>query len=200
MPPIVPTRDETAADELRRAFSAGDESAVHLAETGLTELLPQVYDELRRMAAGYLRHERPSHTLQPTALVHEAYLRLLGQRTELRNPAHFLAVAARMMRRILVTHAHRRAAHKRGGASERVSLDEALEVFVKREAAAADVHEALCRLESLDPRQAQIVELRFFGGLTVEETAAVLDISSATVKREWQVAKVWLRREMAALG
>jgi RNA polymerase sigma factor (TIGR02999 family) len=186
-----------SADDLRQAFAAGDESAAQLTEAGLTEMLPQIYEELRSMAAGHLRNERGGHTLQPTALVHETYLRLLGQRTGLKNRAHFLALSARMMRRILVTYAHNRGAQKRGGDAERVALDDALGVFEEKELPALEVNQALTALEQRDPRQAHIVELRFFGGLSVEETAEVLGISTATVKREWKVAKIWLRREMA---
>ena len=188
--------DETA-DDLLRAFAAGDESATQLAGAGVTEMLPQVYEDLRRMAAGHLKNERGGHTLQPTALVHETYLRLLGQRIDLKNRAHFLALAARMMRRILVTYASSRGAQKRGGDAEGVALDDALGVFDAQEIPAIEVNQALTALEQRDPRQAHIVELRFFGGLSVEETAEVLAISPRTVKREWKVAKIWLRREMA---
>lgn len=188
---------EPTADELLHAFAASESSATRLSGSGLLELLPQVYQDLRRMAAAQLGSERSGHTLQPTALVHETYLRLLGQRSELQNRSHFLALAARMMRRILVTYAEQRGAQKRGGGLERVAFNEALEVIEQQAANAADVHEALARLEELDPRQAQIAELRFFGGLSVEETAEVLGISPATVKREWKVARIWLRREMA---
>ena len=162
-------------------------------------MVPQVYDELRRLAAGYLRHERRDHTLQPTALVHEAYLRLLGQRTlDWQNRAHVLAMAAQMMRRILTNHAVARSRLKRGGSdSPRMALDQALDFYDRREISLAAVDEALRDLEKLDARQAQIVELRFFGGLKIEEIAEVLSISPATVKREWLTAKLWLQREMA---
>ncbi len=163
----------------------------------LAEALPRAYEELRRLAAGYLHRERPGHTLQPTALVHEAYLRLLGQHAvDWNNRSQFLAMSARMMRRILLDHAIARGSLKRGGDVPKVALDEALEVFDRRAISAAALHETLRELEILDPRQGQIVELRFFGGLTVEETAEVLKISPATVKREWAVAKLWLEREM----
>jgi RNA polymerase sigma factor (TIGR02999 family) len=149
------------------------------------------------MASGYLKGERPGHTLQPTALVHEAYLRLHNQHhVDWGNRAQFLGVAARMMRRILVTHAEARGAKKRGGGTTRVTLDAALDVFDQQDISAVAVNRALHELEALDPRQAQIAELRFFGGLTVEETGQALGISPATVKREWATAKLWLEREM----
>lgn len=163
----------------------------------LSDALPRLYEELRQQAAAFLHRERPGHTLQPTALVHEAYLRLRDQRTvDWTNREQFLALAARMMRRILLDHATARGSLKRGGDVPKVALDEALEVFDRREVSAAALHESLRDLEALDPRQGQIVELRFFGGLTVEETADVLGVSPATVKREWAVAKLWLEREM----
>jgi RNA polymerase sigma-70 factor, ECF subfamily len=166
-------------------------------DTRLAEALPALYDELRRLAAGYLRNERADHTLQPTALVHEAYLRLREQRTvDWSNHSHFVGVAARMMRRILVKHAETRNAAKRRGTSVHLNLDDALEVFDAEAMPALEVNRALDDLEALDARQAQIAELRFFGGLTLEETANVLGISPATVKREWSVARLWLEREI----
>ena len=163
----------------------------------LTDMLPRVYDELRQLAGNYLRRERSDHTLQPTALVHEAYLRLVDQRNvDWNNRAQFLAIAARMMRRILVNHAVARQTAKRRGRSMHVSLDDALDVFDKQAVSAVEVNRALQELERLDARQAHIAELRFFGGLTVAETADVLAVSPATVKREWNVAKLWLEREM----
>ena len=165
----------------------------------LTDMLPRVYEELRQLAGNYLRRERADHTLQPTALVHEAYLRLVDQRSvDWNNRAQFLAVAARMMRRILVNHAVARNTAKRGGRSAHVSLDTALDVFDKQAVSAVEVNRALHELEALDARQAHIAELRFFGGLTIAETADVLAISPATVKREWNVAKLWLEREMSS--
>jgi RNA polymerase sigma factor (TIGR02999 family) len=164
----------------------------------LTQLLPQAYDELRRIAAGYLRDERPNHTLQPTALVHEVYLRLLEQSSlEWRNRAHFLGIAAKMMRRILINHAVARSAEKRGSSSVHVSFDEALDFYEQRNVSLLAVDDSLKKLEQLDKRQAQIVEFRFFGGLTVEEIADVLDIAPITVKREWATAKLWLQRDLA---
>jgi RNA polymerase sigma factor (TIGR02999 family) len=167
-------------------------------ERELASNLPQVYNELREVAGIYLRRERPGHTLQPTALVHEAYLRLRDQRNvDWTNRAQFLGVAARMMRRILVDHAMARRAAKRGGDAPRVSLDAALEIFQEQDLSTLAVHQALQGLEALDSRQAQIVEMRFFGGLTVDEISEVLDVSPITVKREWALAKLWLEREMS---
>jgi len=161
----------------------------------MERLLPAVYGELKRLAASYLRSERPDHTLQPTALVHEAYLRLQGQRSVMwSNRAHFYGIAARIMRRILVDHARRRGAAKRDGAVLRLTLVDAGVDDRAPELVALD--SALTTLEELDPQQARIVELRFFGGLTVEETADAAGISTATVKREWRTARAWLRREI----
>jgi RNA polymerase sigma factor (TIGR02999 family) len=164
----------------------------------LAEQLPRVYEELRRMAAGYLRKERAEHTLQPTALVHEAYLRLAEQRrVDWSNRPQFFAVAAHVMRRILVKHAIRRNRNKRGGGVANVSLDAAVEAFDQEAVPLVALNHALAGLERIDQRQAQIVELRFFAGLSIEDTAEALGISPATVKREWTVAKHWLAREMA---
>ena len=165
----------------------------------LVDLMPSVYEELRHLAANYLRGERPGHTLQPTALVHEAYLRLLRQgQTSWHDRAHVLGFGARIMRQILISHAIASTRLKRGGPdSIRITLDEALDFYDRREMSVSAVDEALRALEELDPRQGQIVEMRFFGGLTIEEIAKALDISSATVKREWTFAKVWLSRELA---
>jgi RNA polymerase sigma-70 factor, ECF subfamily len=163
-------------------------------------LMPLVYDHLRKLAAVHFRRERGDHTLQPTALVHEAYVRLVDQRAvRWQNRAHFIGIAAHLMRRILIDHARSRDALKRGGAYEKVLLDELLEPPAPDGSASIDVlalDEALTRLTEIDPQQGRIVELRFFGGLTVEETATVLEISPATVKRDWRLAKVWLHREM----
>jgi RNA polymerase sigma-70 factor, ECF subfamily len=161
--------------------------------------LPAIYDELRELAANYLRRERSDHTLQPTALVHESYLRLLNQRTvDWSNRLEFLSIAARMMRRILADHATARAAEKRGGGVPKLQLDAALEFCNNRAISIAAVDEALRDLEAMDPRQAQVVELRFFGGLTIDETAELMALSPATVKREWMTARRWLQREMSA--
>jgi RNA polymerase sigma-70 factor, ECF subfamily len=160
-------------------------------------LLPIVYQELRRLAAGYLRREKPGQTLQPTALVHEAYLRLMKDRPgRWQNRAHFCAIAANSMRQILIERARARGAAKRGGARHRITLDEGLVAGGDRSIDLLALDEALQRLAALDPEQARLVELRFFGGLTVEETAEAMDISPATVKRHWTVAKAWLTREL----
>lgn len=163
--------------------------------------LPAVYDELRTLATSYLRRERPNHTLQPTALVHESYLRLVNQRTvDWGNRLQFLSIAARMMRRILSDHAQARATEKRGGGAPKLELDAALEFYDHRAISIAAIDEALRALEILDKRQAQVVELRFFGGLTIAETAEVMALSPATVKREWVTARRWLQREIAGRG
>lgn len=184
-----------AQDE--RAFLEETADWLRSNDAQLADALPEVYDELRQLARGYLHRERANHTLQPTALVHEAYLRLRKQRNvNWSNDAQFLGVAARMMRRILVNHARDRAAQKRGGGATHVSLDTALAVLDNAAMPTLDVNRALTKLEEMDPRQAQIAELRFFGGLTVEQAAQSLGISPATVKREWTVAKMWLEREI----
>ncbi len=175
------------------------------------ELMPQVYDELRRLAANYLRHERPGQTLQATALVHEAFLRLSKEKNQpWKNRTHFLAIAALSMRQILVQRARARHAEKRGGENaERITLDESSASAQGASAghgggAAHDAHAvdvlaldaALDKLAALDPQQARIVELRYFGGLTVEEAADALEISPATVKRHWTIARAWLKKEL----
>ncbi|CAN5585068.1 sigma-70 family RNA polymerase sigma factor [soil metagenome] len=169
--------------------------AVH---SGLNSALPAIYNELRDVAAGYLRHERLDHTLQPTALVHESYLRLLHQHSvDWTDRLQFLSIAARMMRRILSDHASARSAGKRGGGAPTLQLDSALEFCDQRAISIAAVDQALRELEALDARQAQVVELRFFGGLTIAETAELMALSEATVKREWSTARRWLQREIA---
>jgi RNA polymerase sigma factor (TIGR02999 family) len=162
-------------------------------------LMPLVYGELRRLAGHYMQGERPGHTLQPTAVVHEAYLRLAGQDwVDWQDRAHFIGVAARQMRRILVDYARQHCAAKRGGTPAKVDLDALAGGFdAARSAEILAVDDALHRLRSLDPQQADIVELRYFGGLTVEETAAQLGISERTVKRDWSVALLWLRNRLA---
>ena len=163
----------------------------------LDELMPVVYDELRRLAQKYLSRERADHTLQTTALVHEAYLRLVDQKSvNWQNRAQFFGIAAQMMRRILINHAQDRKAKKRQGYSIRVSLDEAVNFFEKADVDLTTLDEALNELAALDPQQTQIVELRFFGGLTIDEVSEVLAISPATTKREWDSAKLWLRRRL----
>jgi RNA polymerase sigma-70 factor (ECF subfamily) len=171
--------------------SKGDKKA-------LDELMPAVYGELRRLAESYIQSERPDHTLQATALVHEAYLRLIDQRNvDWKNRAQFFALAAKMMRRILVNHAEAHNAAKRGGQAQKLSLDEAISFFAEQQVDLLELNAALDRLSVLDERQARIIELRFFGGLKIDEAADVLKISPATVKREWDMAKTWLFRELS---
>lgn len=177
--------------ELLIAWNKGNQEA-------LERLLPAVYDELRKLARSYLRRERPDHTLQATALVHEAYLRLIDQHSVTwQNRAHFFGIAAQMMRRILVNHAVAKQTDKRGGDAQKLSLDEALGLAEERELDLIALDDAMKTLAEFDPRQSRIVELRFFGGLSIEETAEVLGISPATVKREWNTAKMWLHRELS---
>ncbi len=177
--------------ELLVGWGKGDKAA-------LDQLLPIVYDELRRQAARYLRRERVGHTLQTTALIHEAYLRLVDQKNvQWQNRAQFFGIAAQLMRRILVDHARTKKRAKRGGSDIRVSLADAEASVKAQELDVVALSEALDRLQQIDEQQSKIVELRFFSGLTVEETAAVLDISPATVKRDWSMAKAWLHREIS---
>jgi RNA polymerase sigma factor (TIGR02999 family) len=160
-------------------------------------MTPVVYEELRKLARHFLAAERSDHTLQPTALVHEAYLRLIDQhRVDWRNRAHFLAMAATMMRRILINHAQAHKAAKREGSVEMVQLDEAFGVHTDPRVDVLHLNTTLERLSELDAQQGKVVELRYFGGLTVEETAEVLGVSPATVKREWSTAKLWLLQQM----
>jgi len=160
-------------------------------------LMPLVYGELRRLAASYLRRERSDHTLQSTALVHEAFMRLVNQRDiQWKNRAHFYGIAAQMIRRILVDHARGHQAVKRGSGAMKLGLDDALEFSIPKELNLLRLDEALTQLAVLDERQSRVVELRFFTGLSIEETAEVMKISPATVKREWSSARVWLLREM----
>lgn len=183
-------QDSPNVTELLHAWSGGDKAA-------LDKLIPVVYDELRRQASRYLRGERPGHTLQTTGLVNEAYLRLVDQKkVHWQNRAHFYGIAAQLMRRILVDHARAKHRAKRGGADLRVSLDEAMMITKGRDIDLVALDEALDRLAKIDSQQSRVVELRFFSGLNVEETAEVLGISAATVKREWSVAKAWLYREI----
>lgn len=161
-------------------------------------MLQQVYAELRRLATAYMRRERPDHTLQPTALVHEAYMRLVDQRAVTSaNRAQFVGLAAVMMRRILVNHARDRVAAKRGGIAERVPLTMALEVASLPEVDVLDLHDALERLAALDARQAHVVELKFFGGLTTREIGDLLNLSHATIERDWSFARAWLHDALA---
>jgi RNA polymerase sigma factor (TIGR02999 family) len=180
----------SAVSDLLRAWGKGDLQA-------RDDVLPLVYRELRRRAAGYLRQERIDHTLQPTALVHEAYLRLIGQdRIAWQNRAQFLGVAAQMMRRILVDHARARRAAKRPGAGVKVVLDDRAGATQPRNCDLLALDEALQDLSTFDPRLGRIVELRYFGGLSEQEVAEVLSMSRSTVTREWQTARAWLYRRM----
>ncbi|SRR6266480_2751141 len=161
------------------------------------KLVPLVYQELKRLARFYMRRERPDHTLQTTALVHEAYLRLVGQQAaKWQSRAHFFGIAAMLMRRILIDHARGRLREKRGGVKEVLPLDGALVFSPERSAELVRLDEALERLATIDPRQSRIVELRFFGGLSVQQTSAILGVSPKTVKRDWAVAKAWLHGEL----
>jgi RNA polymerase sigma-70 factor (ECF subfamily) len=176
--------------QLLIAWSHGDQEA-------LEKLIPLVYGELRRLARQYMKREPAGHTLQTTALIHEAYLRLIEQKgVKWQNRAHFFAISAQLMRRILVSMARARQAHKRGGAARQVSLDEALVISEGRAAELVALDEALTELAALDPRRGRVVELRYFGGLSVEETAEVLQVSPDTVMREWKRAKAWLYAEL----
>lgn len=178
-----------AVSQLLEKWQAGDSEA-------LDALVPYVYAELRRLAHHHLRKERPDHTLQSTALVHEAYLRLAKhEKMRFENRAHFFAVLARIMRQILVDYARNKHAAKRDAI--KLTLDEALAAGPIRELSVVALDDALQTLSHLDSRQAQIVELRFFAGLSIEETALVLDVSAATVKREWATARLWLKKEIA---
>ena len=171
---------------LLKDWSAGDSAA-------LDQLIPIVYDELRAIAARYLRRERQDHTLQPTALVNEAYLRLIDQKqVQWQNRAHFVGVAAQMMRRILVDHAKSHNRAKRGGGARRVTLDEAVALSEERANDLVELDEALTALAAFDERKSRVVEMKYFGGLSVEETAEVLKVSVITVARDWKLAKAWL--------
>ncbi|MGI9066149.1 MAG: sigma-70 family RNA polymerase sigma factor [Pyrinomonadaceae bacterium] len=183
-----PTHELT---QLLMAWSDGDRAA-------LDKLTPLVYEELRRLAHSYMNRERKGHTLQTTALVNEAYLRLFNrEEIHWQNRAHFFAIAAQLMRRILVDHARGRTSQKRGGKAQMVSLDEAAIISQERASEVIALDEALKGLALIDPQQSRIVELRFFGGLSVDETAEVLSLSPATIKREWSSAKLWLHREIS---
>jgi RNA polymerase sigma-70 factor (ECF subfamily) len=173
-------------------WSAGDKAA-------LDELMPLVYNELRRLARSYLRQEANCETMQPTALVHEAYIKLVDQKAvgDWRNRAQFFGLAAKLMRNILVDHARRSLALKRGGPQIRLSLSKANQLSSMPDLDLIELDDALHTLAAIRPRHSQIIELRFFGGLTIEETAEVLDISHATVEREWNFARAWLKREIS---
>jgi RNA polymerase sigma-70 factor (ECF subfamily) len=167
-------------------------------QTALDKLVPLVYDELRRMAHHYMARESPDHTLQTSALVNDAYLRLIDQkRTNWQNRSQFFGIAAQLMRRILVDHARSHAYAKRGGGAIKIPFDEASVLSPQRAAAVVALDDALNQLATIDPRKCQIVELRYFGGFTVEETATLLEVSDVTVMRDWSLAKAWLRREIS---
>lgn len=185
---ILPTHEVT---QLLMDWGNGDQAA-------LDKLVPLVYDELRRMAHHYMARENPDHTLQTTALVNDAYLRLIDQnRTHWQNRAQFFGIAARLMRRILVDHARSHASAKRGGGAIQVPLDETAVLPPQRAADLLALDEALNQLATIDLRKCQIVELRYFGGFSVEETATLLEVSGVTVMRDWSLAKAWLRREIS---
>ena len=187
MPAMTENQDVT---QLLSALKRGDEGAAE-------KLMPVVYDELRRLAASYMRREREDHTLQATALVHEAYLKLVEQRSvNWENRAHFFGIAAQLMRRILVDHARGHLRQKRGGEQVHVPIDEAFAFAEQQADEVLAVDNSLEILATIDPRQARVVELRFFGGLSVEEAADVLGVSPKTVKREWSVAKAWLTADL----
>ncbi len=190
---MQPSDLQTRVTQILQEVQRGDASASE-------QLLPLVYDELRGLADGFFRHERPDHTLQPTALVHEAYFRLVKQ-TDMpwQGRAHFFAVAAQAMRRVLINHAEKHNAIKRGGGPLRVTLDENTPTPAALAIGPVDLlalNEALTRLEAMDERQCRVIELRFFGGLSVEETAEVLGIAPRTVKLDWQMARAWLHTQL----
>jgi RNA polymerase sigma factor (TIGR02999 family) len=188
--PVRSAEKKGEVTQLLVAWSQGDENA-------LASLMPLVYDELLRMARKRFRREREGHTLPSAAIIHEAYLRLVNQDIKWQNRAHFFAVASQAMRRVLVDYARRKKTSKRGGAEVRVSLVEAAALAKPEEIDVVALNDALERLASIDPRQFRIVELRYFGGLTVEETAEVLGVSAGTVKNDWSLAKAWLFRQLS---
>ena len=180
-----------AVTQLLKSWGNGEQRA-------LDELIPVVYAELHRLAQRYMQLERKTHTLQPTALVHEAYERLIDlQHVSWQNRAHFFGVSAQLMRRILVDYARSRRYHKRGGEWRQVPLNEAVALFRDRQTDIVALDDALCTLAGIDPRKSRVVELRFFGGLSIKEVAEVLNVSQETVLRDWRLAKVWLLRELS---
>lgn len=184
--------DDHRMTELLLGWSDGDDES-------RAQLMDLVYQELRRIAGAQLRGERRDHTLQATALVNEAYLRLIDQtRVQWRNRAHFFGIAAQLMRRILVDHARRQRAAKRGGGATVLAINEEVAAGLERDFDLVALDDALAQLQAFDARAAQLVELRFFGGLTIEETSEVMQLSPATIKREWSTARAWLHREMVS--
>jgi RNA polymerase sigma factor (TIGR02999 family) len=181
--------DQGEVTLLLRAMQSGDPTASE-------KLLPLVYNELHRLAKSYMRRERPNHTLQPTALINETYLRLTGDTINWQNRAHFVGVAANIMRRVLVDHARAHKAGIRGGNLQRVEFEEGIAISKERSNEMLQLDDALNKLEEVNPRQAKVVELRYFGGLSVEEIAAILNIGPRTVEREWASARVWLFERM----
>jgi RNA polymerase sigma-70 factor, ECF subfamily len=178
---------------LLRAMRSGDKSASE-------KLLPLVYNELHRLAESYMRRERPDHTLQPTALINEAYLRLAHDPVDWQSHEHFIGVAANVMRRVLVDHARARNAQMRGGDLQRVELEEGIAISQERSEEVLALDEALNHLEEVNPRQAKVVELRYFAGLSVEEIGAILNMSPRSVKRDWALARIWLFQEIEKTG
>ena len=186
----MPDAECSETTQLLRAWARGDQGA-------LEQLTPRVYDELRRIAGHFMQDERPGRTIQTTALVHEAYLKLIDvTNVDWQHRAHFFAVSAQIMRRILLDRARRRVAAKRGGAAPRVNLDEVPDIGSGRARELIALDDALNALAKVDPRKARVIELRFFAGLSVEETAEVLKVSSDTVKRDWRLARAWLLAEL----
>ena len=169
-------------------------------QSALDELYPLVYDELHRLARRYMSRERKGHTLQTTALINEAYVRLVGQKVDWANRSHFFAISAQIMRRILIDHARRHAYAKRGGGAQQVSLDEAATVTPDQSGELIRLDEALKSLAEMDPRRSQVVELRYFGGLNNEEIAGVLNVSENTVTRDWNMARAWLYQQLTGSG
>ncbi|HEX4155497.1 MAG TPA: sigma-70 family RNA polymerase sigma factor [Acidobacteriaceae bacterium] len=182
-------QDKGQATELLKALRAGDSAAAE-------RLLPLVYSELHRVANAYMRRERPDHTLQPTALINEAYMRLIREDVDWNSRAHFIGFAAHVMRRVLVDYARTRHAERRGGGLERVELREELAILPERLEELTLLDDALSRLEKREPRQARVVELRYFGGLSIEQIASVLGIGPRTIKRDWALARIWLFEEL----
>jgi len=186
----MPSAECSETTQLLRAWASGDQGA-------LARLTPRVYNELRRIAGHFMRGERPGRTIQTTALVHEAYLKLIDvSNVDWQHRAHFFAVSAQIMRHILLDRARRRVAAKRGGAAARVNLDEVADIGSGRAREMVALDDALNAMAKVDPRKARVVEMRFFAGLTVEETAEVLQVSSDTVKRDWRLARAWLLAEL----